>query len=197
MIITPKLCLKVIDCLRRQAQPIFLGYRRIRFVSTHFLIQHNLIPISFCLIVDHQHYLERSWSIVLTKIFCWYFHIRCCNHCKQRNRAKSAQLCQRYQQCFVNGRLSMFDGKVSHVHALQVLRKSKVGISINFVTWCQVANRLVGIHCQNKPPCPKACWILASGPCSLHYPLDISKPVLRLFNFQWCCIWVFHSHWGM
>ena len=31
-------------------------------------------------------------------------------------------------------------------------------------------------HCQNKPPCPTACWILASGPCPIQYPFAISKP---------------------
>ena len=39
-------------------------------------------------------------------------------------------------------------------------------------------------HCQNKPPCPTACLILASGPCPILYPFAISKPVLRLSNSQ-------------
>jgi hypothetical protein len=43
-------------------------------------------------------------------------------------------------------------------------------------------------HCQNKPPCPTACWILASGPCPLPYRSAISKPALRLSNLQLCCM---------
>ena len=43
-------------------------------------------------------------------------------------------------------------------------------------------------HCQNKPLCPTACWILASGPCLILYLSAISKPALRSFNLQLCCM---------
>ena len=42
--------------------------------------------------------------------------------------------------------------------------------------------------CQNKPPCPTACRILASGPCLILYPFAISKPALRSSNLQLCCM---------
>jgi transposase InsO family protein len=41
-------------------------------------------------------------------------------------------------------------------------------------------------HCKNKPPCPIACWILASGPCLILYLSAISKPALRSSNLLLC-----------
>ena len=43
-------------------------------------------------------------------------------------------------------------------------------------------------HCQNKSPCAAGCWILASGPCPIQYLSAISKPALRSFNLQLCCM---------
>ena len=42
--------------------------------------------------------------------------------------------------------------------------------------------------CQNKPPCPTACWILAFKPCLNRYLFAISKPVQKSFNLQLCCM---------
>ena len=41
-------------------------------------------------------------------------------------------------------------------------------------------------HCQIKPPCPIACWTLATQPCLIQYPPATSKLVLRSSNLQLC-----------
>ena len=51
-----------------------------------------------------------------------------------------------------------------------------------------VPDDLADRHCQNKRPCPTACWILASGPCPILYLSVILKPALRSFNSQLCCM---------
>lgn len=38
-------------------------------------------------------------------------------------------------------------------------------------------------HCQNKSPCPTACWSLAIQPCLLHLSAD-SKPAPRSSSLQ-------------
>jgi NAD(P)-dependent dehydrogenase (short-subunit alcohol dehydrogenase family) len=43
-------------------------------------------------------------------------------------------------------------------------------------------------HCQNKPPCLISIRGVAILLCLIQYPSVISKPVLRSFNLQSCCM---------
>ena len=51
--------------------------------------------------------------------------------------------------------------------------------------------------CQNKPPCLSSMRDLATQLWVIRYPFAILKLALTSSNSPLCCMWGFHSHWGM